>query len=476
MRYAACLLLVASALACGGDGGRSSPANAGVNVVLLTVDTLRPDHMGAYGYQRQTTPAIDRVAARGVVFDSAFTYWPKTRASFAAMFTSLYASQNGLNVRDRDLPDFNQTLAEILQESGYRTAAAIDNGNLDGSLGFAQGFDQYEQAWLKAETEIDRTEFLTQFAIDFLAKEKEDDAGPFFLWIHYVNPHTPYDPPQDLLERFHGDGLIPRGPEIQPVVGYHGGVNRKLFVEGETQLGDYIDRYDGEVALADQHIGRVVEALEKSSYQSSTLLIITSDHGESLGEHDYYFDHGSNLLNPSLRIPLILSFPGILPEGERNEAMVTTLDILPTILDLAQVSFPNELEGRSLAPLINRNKDQLHEKLLFQNDQHQLGITNGRLKLIAYPRTEESKRHYELYDTRVDADELTDLFATSQEKISPFRAELERFRTRTVAWQQQTTRRRMGAPATTDDQLSRDTLRNLEALGYVGGTSKKDKK
>jgi arylsulfatase A-like enzyme len=475
MKYAACLLLVASALACG-DGGSSGPPNAGVNVILLTVDTLRPDHMSAYGYQRQTTPAIDRVAARGVSFDNAFTYWPKTRGSFAAMFTSLYASQNGLNVRDRDLPDFNQTMAEILKESGYRTAAAVDNGNLDGSLGFAQGFDQYEQAWLKAETEIDRTEVLTQFAIDFLAKEEGDDAGPFFLWIHYVNPHAPYDPPQDVLERFRGDGLIPRGPEVQPVVGYRGGVNRKLFVEGETQLGDYVDRYDGEIALSDQHIGRVVEALEKSPHQSSTLLIITSDHGESLGEHDYYFDHGFNLFNPSLRIPLILSFPGILPEGERNEAMVTTLDILPTILDLAQVSFPAELEGNSLVPLINHNKDELHDQLLFQNEQHHLGITNGRLKLIAYPRTEQSKRRYELYDTLADADELTDLFPTSQESISPVRAELERFRTRSVAWQQDTTRRRMGAPATTDDQLSRDALKNLEALGYVGGTSKKDKK
>jgi arylsulfatase A-like enzyme len=260
------------------------------------------------------------------------------------------------------------------------------------------------------------------------------------------------------------------------VVGYHGGINRKFFVEGETHLGDYIDRYDGEVALSDQHIGRVLDALEDSPHKSSTLVILTSDHGESLGEHDYYFDHGFNLLNPSLRIPLIFSFPGILPEGERNEAMVTTLDIFPTILDLAQVAFPPGIEGQSLIPLINHNKDTLHEKLLFQNEQHHLGISNGRLKLIAYPRTEQTKRRYELYDTWVDADELNDLFSTSQESVSPFRAELERFRTRTVAWQQETTRRRMGAPAKTDDQLSRDTLRNLEALGYVGGTSKKDKK
>jgi arylsulfatase A-like enzyme len=350
----------------------------------------------------------------------------------------------------------------------------IDNGNLDGSLGFAQGFDQYEQVWLKAETEIDRTEVLTQLALDFLSDQA--DPRPFFLWIHYVNPHAPYEPPPDFLDRFRGDELIPRGPELQPVVGYHGGVNRKFFVSGEAHLGDYIDRYDGEVAFADHHVGRVLEALEQSSYSDSTLVVFTSDHGESLGEHDYFFDHGFDLFNPSLHIPLILYFPGILPEGDRNQAMVSTMDILPTILDLAQISFPPGTQGSSLMPLINRNEGELHEKLMFQNDQHHMAISNGRLKLIAYPRTDESKRRYELYDVRSDADELRDLFPTSEERISPFRAELERFRTRTVAWQQQTTRQRMGAPAKTDDQLSEQTLRNLEALGYVAGSSKKDEK
>jgi arylsulfatase A-like enzyme len=207
-------MLVAPLLACGDDGSGSDTPNASVNVILLTIDTLRPDHMSAYGYQRRTTPAIERLAASGVVFDMAYTYWPKTRGSFAAMFTSLYASQNGLNVRDRDLPDFNQTLAEVLQESGYRTAAAVDNGNVDGSLGFAQGFDQYEQAWLKAESEIDRTEVLTQFAVDFLAEEEGSDSRPFFLWVHYVNPHAPYEPPEDLLEKYRNYGLIPRGPQV----------------------------------------------------------------------------------------------------------------------------------------------------------------------------------------------------------------------------------------------------------------------
>ena len=218
------LVVSALALLAGCEGSSTDtarvPRNAGINVLLITVDTLRPDHLSAYGYPRKTSPAIDELASKGVIFDLAFTYWPKTRGSFAAMFTSLYASQHGLTVRDRDLPEFNETLAEVFQKAGYRTAAAVDNGNLDSRLGYAQGFEAYEETWTAPErSEIERTEVITRFAEELLAKK--DDPRPFFLWLHYVNPHTPYDPPQELLSRFQGDGLVPRGSKLPEVVGFH---------------------------------------------------------------------------------------------------------------------------------------------------------------------------------------------------------------------------------------------------------------
>ncbi|MGH9461736.1 MAG: sulfatase family protein [Vicinamibacteria bacterium] len=466
-RFAA-LLLASILFAC--RAAEPPPTHAGINVLLLTIDTLRADHLSGYGYARQTSPAMDGLAARGVLFENAFTYWPKTRGSLAAMFTSLYAAQHGLTVRERDLPDYNQTLAETLKASGYQTAAAVDNGNLDRELGFAQGFDRYEQVWLTADTEVERTEQLTRFAIHFI--ESYQQAEPFFLWIHYVNPHTPYEPPEELLDLFRGDEIIPRGPKLEPVVGYQGGVNRHLPLAGESYWGDYVDRYDAEIAFADRHIGHVLEALDKSPHNGSTLVVLTSDHGESLGEHDYYFDHGFDLFDPSLRVPLVLSFPGILPQGEIVQAAVSTLDIFPSILDLAQITFPSGLQGRSLLPLVRHSEDRLHDRIFFQNDQHLLGISDGRLKLISYPGTGQGEGHFELYDTRRDPYELNDRYRESQEAVSPLEAELSSFRTRTVAWQQETDRRRQGAPARGDAELSEKTIRNLEALGYLG--NKKD--
>jgi arylsulfatase A-like enzyme len=443
------------------------PRNAGINVLLITVDTLRPDHLSAYGYPRKTSPAIDELASKGVIFDLAFTYWPKTRGSFAAMFTSLYASQHGLTVRDRDLPEFNETLAEVFQKAGYRTAAAVDNGNLDSRLGYAQGFESYEETWsLPETTEIDRTEVITGFAEKLFAKK--DDPRPFFLWLHYVNPHAPYDPPSELLSAFSGDGLVPRGSALPEVVGFHGGVNRRMAIEGARTWGDYVDRYDAEILFADRQVGRVLKSLGESPHASTTLVALTSDHGESLGEHDYFFDHGDDLFNPSLRIPFVLSFPGFLPAGERVESPVTTLDLFPTLLDLAQLPFPTGppgLQGSSVLPLLRGTRSRLKDFLFFENDRHLTAISNGRLKLVHHPVGGESAGCLELYDMYRDPGETEDRYLGSEARVAPLEAELGSFRTRTVAWQQDTTAKR--APAKGDQDLSEQTRRSLEALGYV---------
>ncbi len=283
-----------------------------------------------------------------------------------------------------------------------------------------------------------------------------------------MNPHTPYTPPDEVLKQFQGDGLVPRGNTLPEVVGFHGGVNRNLETGGARTWGEFVDRYDAEILLADQHIGRVLKALNEGPHAGTTIVALTSDHGESLGDHDYYFDHGDDLFNPSLRIPFVLSFPGFLPSGERVSAPVSSLDIYPTLLDLAQVPFPTGppgLQGSSTLPLIRGTKSRLRDFFFFENDRHLTAISNGRLKLVYRPLGEGSAGCLELYDMYRDPAESEDRYEGSEAYVAPLEAELGSFGTRTVAWQQETTAKR--SQATADAALSEATRKSLEVLGYV---------
>ena len=228
-RLAGVLAPLAAALllaACHGRSGREavrpvasqSPrlAAAGnrLNVLLVTIDTLRADHLGVYGYRRPTSRRIDAFARQATVFDQAYTYWPKTRGSFVAMLTGRLAQQTGYGKAHPLLLDFNPTLASVLADAGYETAAVVDNPNVAASLGYAKGFARYRETWEEKglATEVDRTRAITEDAIRHLGAGKAD--APFFLWLHYVNPHAPYEPPPPYDTRFvdAAAGERPRAP------------------------------------------------------------------------------------------------------------------------------------------------------------------------------------------------------------------------------------------------------------------------
>jgi arylsulfatase A-like enzyme len=341
------ILLAAGLLAlaaCRGHGPaparsmESRQAFARPNVLLITIDALRADHLGAYGYRRKTSPRIDAFAASAALFEQAYTFWPKTRGSFAMMFTGLVAARNGYSARRPGILDFNPTLASVLQAAGYRTVAAVDNPNVAKAHGYSKP---------SLITEVDRTRAITDSGIRALAGPPPDH--PLFLWLHYVNPHAPYIPPAPYDTAFL-DGEASSGPRLEPVDGVHGGVRKEWAVRGR-QLGYYVSQYDGEIATADAGVGRVLDALRQSPAAGRTVVVIASDHGESLGEHDYYFDHGEDLFDPCLRVPLIVSVPGA-DKGRRVTPLATTLDILPSILDAVKVSYPPDLSGHSLLPAI----------------------------------------------------------------------------------------------------------------------------
>jgi arylsulfatase len=429
-------------------------------VLLVTVDTLRADHLGAYGYRRATSPRIDALARRGATFDQAYTYWPKTRGSFVAMLTGRLASQSGYGKTHPVLVDFNATLASVLREAGYHTAATVDNPNVAASLGYAKGFAHYRETWEDAAlaTEMDRARAITADGVAYLGAASPE--RPFLLWLHYVNPHAPYEPPPPFDRAFLDDEAA-RGPVLRPVAGFHGGVPRQWERAGRT-LGFYVAQYDGEIAAVDAEVGRVLDALDASAVRDRTLVVLTSDHGESLGEHGYYFDHGENLFDPSMRIPLVLAGPGI-DAGRRSEALATTLDLVPTLLDALKVSYPPDLAGASLLGAARGGEGPRRERLPGQNDRNLIAVWGPRFKLVATPAQDGAS--YALFDRQSDPGETRDASRASPQALREERRELELFRERIDAQLVRT--RRLLEGHSGEERLSAEACERLKALGYV---------
>jgi arylsulfatase A-like enzyme len=438
------------------------PTAAGdrVNVLLITIDTLRADHMGAYGYRRRTSPRMDAVARRGTVFEQAYTYWPKTRGSFVGIMTGRVASQTGYGKSHPLLLGFNPTLASVLKDAGYETLATVDNPNVASSLGYARGFDRYRETWEEASlaTEMDRARAITADAVRTLGQAKP--ARPFFLWLHYVNPHAPYEPPAPWNTAFLDDDAL-RGPGLRAVDGFHGGVPRPWSIPGKG-LGWYVAQYDGEIAAVDAEVGKVIEALDASLVRDRTLVVITSDHGESLGEHDYYFDHGENLFDPAMRIPLLVAGPGVAP-GRRTDVLATTLDLVPTVLDAVKVSYPPDLSGESLLPAARGERRPDRPRLHGQNDRNLLGAWDRRFKIVATPSDDGTR--YALYDRATDPGEIRDVTRANPQRAREERRELELFRERLDAWMVKT--RRLLESQSGEERLSPEACEKLKAMGYV---------
>jgi len=439
---------------------RPSAAVDRVSVLLVTIDTLRADHMGTYGYRRPTSPRMDALARRGAVFEQAYTYWPKTRGSFVGIMTGRFASQTGYGKSHPLLLDFNPTLASVLKDAGYETVATVDNPNVASSLGYARGFDRYRETWEESSlaTEMDRTRAITGDGVRYLGQAKPD--RPFLLWLHYVNPHAPYEPPAPWDTAFVDAGAS-RGPSLRPVDGFHGGVPRPWLVPGKS-LGWYVAQYDGEIAAVDAEVGKLLDALDGSAVRDRTLVVITSDHGESLGEHDYYFDHGENLFDPAMRIPLLVAGPGVKP-GQRTDVLATTLDLVPTVLDAVKVSYPPDLAGESLLPAARGERRPDRPRLQGQNDRNLLGAWDRRFKIVATPSDEGAR--YALYDRATDPGETRDSTRANAPRASEERRELELFRERLDAWTVRT--RRLLEGQSGEERLSAEACEKLKAMGYV---------
>jgi arylsulfatase A-like enzyme len=457
LRAAGWLIVLTAVLlpgACRGPSskGPAQPAGkassgSGLSVLLITIDTLRADHLSAYGYPRRTSPRIDALAAQGTLFEEAYTFWPKTRGSFVALLTGKPPSRTGYSKTHPVLLDLNATLASVLQAAGYATTAVVDNPNVAAGLGYAKGFDRYRETWEEKAlaTEMDRARAITAEGIEYLRAARPE--RPFHLWLHYVNPHTPYEPPKPFDTMF-ADGFE-SGPEL-PVVA------------GRRRLGYYVAQYDGEIAAVDEEVGRVLAALESSVVRDRTVVVLTSDHGESLGEHDYYFDHGENLFHPSLRVPLIVRAPGA-PAGRRSSAFVSTLDLVPTILDAVKVSWPADLMGTSLLEVVEGRGEPRRERLFAQNDRNLVATFDRSFKIVATP--EADRQQFALYDRVRDPGEKKDVARSRPGELREQRRELELFLERSDREWARLRPVVEGRPG--EGRTSPEACERLRALGYV---------
>jgi arylsulfatase A-like enzyme/tetratricopeptide (TPR) repeat protein len=428
VRRASLLVLAAVALS---SCRRPAPP---LNLLIVTVDTTRGDRFGCYGYKTAHTPNFDALAAGGIQFDQAITAAPITLPSHSSIMTGTYPVFHG--VHDNDgfvLDDKVTTLAEILKAKGFSTGAFIGSYPLSAQFHVNQGFDTYDDDF-KADWTLEEARARTALAFGFLERKSDQvnavttrwldkhASERFFLWVHYFDPHQPYDPPSPYDSQF----------ATSP--------------------------YDGEVAFMDENFGKLLATLKDKGVLDRTIVLVVGDHGESLEQHGEV-THASFLYDPTVHVPLLLSVPGQKPVRIPNQ--VRTIDIMPTLLELLGQPPAQDVQGKSLVPLIQDPARPWDEEALIETHFCQLqygwaplrALRTARYKLIEAPRLE-------LYDLVADPGETKNLAITEPALASSMRERLARLASRM---------RGPDPTRSTGGHLSADTQEKLKALGYVGG-------
>jgi arylsulfatase A-like enzyme len=308
--------LVTWAVAC------APPPPAPPHVVLVTIDTLRADHVSGYGYPRQTTPAIDRLMAEGVTWLAASTPMPTTAPSHTSLLTGTYPRTHGVVKNGFTLGAGRPTLADVLRAGGYRTAAVVSAFPLARRFGLARGFDHFDDTFLRDQASIDAPEwegFRLDEAFDRRADATTDRAlawlasasgsQPVFLWVHYYDPHSPYDPPPAYQGRF-------PNPEGRP-----------------GRLGRMIAAYDAETRFVDDNVARLIDRIDTTWGPRNVVVVVATDHGEGLMDHGW-MEHGIDLYEELVRVALVFRWSGTVVAGARPAVPVSLIDVAPTLLAL----------------------------------------------------------------------------------------------------------------------------------------------
>jgi len=304
-----------------------------LNVIFFSPDTVRRDHLSCYGYGRQTTPNLDRLAKEGVLFADHVANSGWTLPQYMTMHTGMYPLTHGMTLLKFNpplSPDVT-TLATILKEHGYATQAfSSSNGYLHPQLGYGRGFDDY--FWGLGYNQA--TGRITQEVIKWLDKNAKQNK--FFIFIHDNDTHEPFNAPEPFNSMWGGE---------------------------------YVDRYDGEISYVDHYFGKILDRIEELGIKEETLVIYTSDHGTEFWEHGF-LEKKVNLYNEILHVPLVMSCPAVLPEGKILKGLIATVDIVPTILDILRLPPKKDAQGRSFLPLIQDEPKAQPRKQVFSHTEH----------------------------------------------------------------------------------------------------------
>ncbi len=465
----ACLALLFIALL--GASCSTEPAVDKPNVLLITLDTLRADHLSCYGYEKETSPFLDSLAATGTRFDAAYAASNITKPSHASILTGLYPKNHGLLSNSEGLlNDAITTLAESFKDSGYFTFAVVGTDLLnDRRSGLGQGFDIFENSPQPQR----RAEAVTQLAVDQL---HELPNKPFFAWIHFYDPHIPYNPPKVLVEHFSSPtpNSVPTNLEVRPFREdqmVKGAIPASSSLPGVTDPSVYSAAYDGEIAYLDYALKILFNNLELVGRRNNTIVGITADHGEMLGERGIFYNHAS-LYEPVIRVPMILvatdhRLPPVV------ETVVENIDLGLTLLELAGLEAPSNLDAKSLIPALagraspatNRAFSQHSYDLLISlrtsTDTLVLPIPSAE-KIIVTPFSRFDRSTYlqyvsgELPILISSSEPGQNIYSKNPERAQSLQADLEDW----YAERRQT-------PAPIRGNLSEEEKRQLEALGYL---------
>jgi arylsulfatase A-like enzyme/Tfp pilus assembly protein PilF len=395
----------------------------GLNILLVTLDTTRADHIGSYGWSKAKTPTIDALSAKGVRFANAYCPTPLTLPSHCSILTGTYPLYHKVrNNGSYYLGPEAITLAERLKEKGYKTSAFVASFNVDSRFGLDQGFDIYDDKYSDDEMlKTFRSERQAEQVADaFIAWFDANDQQKFFSWVHFYDPHMPHNPPSPYKEEFAGN------------------------------------LYDGEIAYMDHHFGRIIERLREKKVLDKTLIIIAGDHGEALGDKGE-LDHGIFIYDVTMKVPLIFYGEKCLPEGWIAESRVRLIDVMPSILDMVKIPVNKEVQGTSLLPFIEGKKEEdlsCYLETYYPLDTYGwselLGFIDGDWKYIKAPRPE-------LYNLKEDKNEEHNLLDKESKTVAQLSKNLE------TAIRDYSSKKEAGRRT-----LTREEEERLRSLGYVG--------